>query len=140
MGFVDRMDQNVAKYRIGIRTKKWWWDLFAWMVNVALQNTWILDQVSKEDSDRSLFTFGFSQASSKYWGILAKGTLVILQSKTYHPISNLTILDTIRYPRRGKVDVMSVKGIRGIVVLSARLIYLTNVLKLSIGIRQFQIY
>ena len=66
MGFVDRVDRNVAKYRIGIRTKKWSWDLFAWMVNVALQNTWILHQVSKEDSDRSLFTFGFSQASSKY--------------------------------------------------------------------------
>ena len=25
MGFVNRMDQNVAKYRIDIRMKKWWW-------------------------------------------------------------------------------------------------------------------
>ena len=25
MGFVNRMDQNVVKYRIVIRMKKWWW-------------------------------------------------------------------------------------------------------------------
>ena len=29
MEFVNRMDQNVAKYRIGIRMKKWCWSSFA---------------------------------------------------------------------------------------------------------------
>ena len=32
MGFVNRMDQNVFKYRLGIRMKKWWWSPFVWMV------------------------------------------------------------------------------------------------------------
>ena len=27
-GFFNRMDQNVAKYRTGIRMKKWWWSPF----------------------------------------------------------------------------------------------------------------
>ena len=33
MGFVSRMDKNVAKYRIGIQMKKWWWSPFVWMVD-----------------------------------------------------------------------------------------------------------
>ena len=42
MGGVDRMDQNVAKYRIGIRIKKWWWPLLAYLLDVSMQNAWIL--------------------------------------------------------------------------------------------------
>ena len=38
VGFVNRMDQNVSKYRIGIRMKKRrWWSPFVWMVDVVLQ-------------------------------------------------------------------------------------------------------
>ena len=44
--------------------KKWWWAPFAWMVDVVLQNAWILHQVNNEDSDSSyslfLLTFLFS--------------------------------------------------------------------------------
>ena len=25
MGGVDRMDQNIDNYRMGVRLKKWWW-------------------------------------------------------------------------------------------------------------------
>ena len=33
MGFVNRMDQNVANYRIGVQMKKWWWSrLFEWQM------------------------------------------------------------------------------------------------------------
>ena len=28
MVFFDRIDQNVSKYKIVIRMKKWWWSLF----------------------------------------------------------------------------------------------------------------
>ena len=38
--FFDRMDQNIAKYRIGIWINKWWWSPFAWMVDLVLQNAW----------------------------------------------------------------------------------------------------
>ena len=33
MGFLGQLDQNFAKYRIGIRMKKWWWAPFATMLN-----------------------------------------------------------------------------------------------------------
>ena len=42
MGSVDRMDQIISKYRIKVRSKKWWWALFAWLVDVAVQNAWLL--------------------------------------------------------------------------------------------------
>ena len=40
MSGTDQMDQNVNADRIGIRGKKWWWSLFAWMLDVPMQNTW----------------------------------------------------------------------------------------------------
>jgi len=42
MGGTDRMDQNVSQYRIGIRCKKWWWPLFAFIPDVVVQNAWQL--------------------------------------------------------------------------------------------------
>ena len=41
MGGVDRMDQNIGAYRISIRSGKWWWPLFAYLLDVAMQNAWI---------------------------------------------------------------------------------------------------
>jgi len=42
MGGVDRCDQNVSTYRISVRSKKWWWALFAWILDMVLQNCWLL--------------------------------------------------------------------------------------------------
>src|SRR6476469_9304650 len=42
MGGVDRMDQNIGAYRISVLTKKWWWPLFAYLLDVAMQNAWLL--------------------------------------------------------------------------------------------------
>lgn len=59
MSFADKMDQRVAKCRIGIQMKKWWWVPFAWMVDVALVNPWILHRVNKEDFDSSYSLLAF---------------------------------------------------------------------------------
>ena len=42
MGGTDQMDGNVAKNRIGIRSKKWWWPIFTWLIDVSINNAWIL--------------------------------------------------------------------------------------------------
>jgi DNA excision repair protein ERCC-6 len=42
MGGVDRMDQNISQYRISIRSKKWWWPFFAYCLDVAMQNAWLI--------------------------------------------------------------------------------------------------
>lgn len=46
MGGTDLMDENVNKYRIGLRGKKWWWCLFTWLIDVSIQNAWILQKKS----------------------------------------------------------------------------------------------
>ncbi|KAJ8935631.1 hypothetical protein NQ314_012715 [Rhamnusium bicolor] len=40
MGGTDLMDENIARYRIGIRGKKWWWYLFSWVVDICVHNSW----------------------------------------------------------------------------------------------------
>ncbi|KAK4302449.1 hypothetical protein Pmani_025471 [Petrolisthes manimaculis] len=42
MGGVDIFDQQVSAYRIRIRSKKWWWPIFAWSVNAQVTNAWQL--------------------------------------------------------------------------------------------------
>ena len=42
MGGVDRMDENIGKLRINYRMKKWYYQLFAFPLNVSINNAWIL--------------------------------------------------------------------------------------------------
>lgn len=42
MGGVDRLDQNIAQYRIGIRIRKWYWPIVAYLFQVSMQNAWLL--------------------------------------------------------------------------------------------------
>ena len=42
MGGVDRMDQNIGAYVISIRNKKWWWPLFRFCVDLAVNNAFQL--------------------------------------------------------------------------------------------------
>lgn len=42
MGGTDRADQNISQYRISIRSKKWWWPLFAFLLDAAMNNAWLL--------------------------------------------------------------------------------------------------
>lgn len=65
MGGVDRMDQNISYYRCGqlynfiaqdhkriknpfiftgVRKNKWWWSIFTWLVDVSVQNAWLLQK------------------------------------------------------------------------------------------------
>ncbi|KAH9359587.1 hypothetical protein HPB48_021644 [Haemaphysalis longicornis] len=49
MGGVDLLDQTANNYRIGIRSKKWWWVLFTQMLNISVVNAWRIDQMSSEN-------------------------------------------------------------------------------------------
>ncbi|CAI5663486.1 unnamed protein product [Oreochromis niloticus] len=40
MGGVDLHDQFVSRYRVNIRSKKWWWPCFSWALNSAMVNSW----------------------------------------------------------------------------------------------------
>lgn len=42
MGGVDLMDKNVNCYRVGIRGRKWYFPIFTWMIDAAVQNAWLI--------------------------------------------------------------------------------------------------
>lgn len=42
MGGTDLMDEGISTYRISIRSKKWWWSIFTWLIDAAIFNSWIL--------------------------------------------------------------------------------------------------
>lgn len=42
MGGTDRMDENVALYRVSVRGKKWWWPIFTWLLDISIHNGWLL--------------------------------------------------------------------------------------------------
>uniref|UniRef100_A0A6P7GSQ4 PiggyBac transposable element-derived protein 2-like n=1 Tax=Diabrotica virgifera virgifera TaxID=50390 RepID=A0A6P7GSQ4_DIAVI len=42
MGGTDLMDSNISCYRVGIRSKKWYWPIFTYLIDAALQNAWTI--------------------------------------------------------------------------------------------------
>lgn len=53
------MDQNGSKYRISIRSKKWWWPLFAHITDVAVQNACLLYRMCPSYNNRPLALLDF---------------------------------------------------------------------------------
>ena len=48
MGGVDLFDQFVSRYRVRIRSKRWWWPFFAWSVNASMANAWNLFRTAQK--------------------------------------------------------------------------------------------
>ena len=65
MGVVDRMDQNIDNYRMGVRSKKWWWPLFAFTVDASLHNAWELYR--KGDNNSPLDYLGFTRRTVQFY-------------------------------------------------------------------------
>ena len=59
MGGVDRCDQNISTYRISIKSKKWWWALFARIPDMVMQNCWLLYRQNKSPEDPTLDLLAF---------------------------------------------------------------------------------
>ena len=59
MGGVDRADQNIAAYRVMMRTKKWWWPLFAYVIDAMMQNAWILYRKTPSYQEHQLDLLAF---------------------------------------------------------------------------------
>ncbi|XP_065646299.1 piggyBac transposable element-derived protein 2-like [Hydra vulgaris] len=48
MGGVDRLDQNLARYMIQHRSKKWYWPIFRFCVDLAVQNAFQLYRIQEK--------------------------------------------------------------------------------------------
>ena len=54
MGGVDRLDQNMSYYRVGIRSKKWYFQLIAFAIDASMQNAWQLYRNECGNTDDAL--------------------------------------------------------------------------------------
>ena len=61
----DLMDQNVGAYRIHMRSKKWWWALFAMLLDSSVQNVWLLYRSSGAQGHRTLHQHQFRRSLTK---------------------------------------------------------------------------
>lgn len=57
MGGVDRMDQNISKYRVAIRGKKWYACIVTYCIDVAINNAWQLHRICEGKDAMDLLTF-----------------------------------------------------------------------------------
>ena len=81
MGGVDQLDHNISKLRIGMRIKKWWWPMFSWLLNVSMQNAWLVYRRIAEEQDLDIdWTFWLLLAESHciIWHVASKNTEVDL--------------------------------------------------------------
>ncbi|KAH9643088.1 hypothetical protein HF086_008973 [Spodoptera exigua] len=49
MGGVDRFEENVDSMRVALRGKKWWFPLFAFGLDAACQNAWLIKRQSENN-------------------------------------------------------------------------------------------
>ena len=52
-GGVHRLDQNLAAYMINLRSKKWWWPLFRFCIDVAINNAYQLYHIRQLNEGES---------------------------------------------------------------------------------------
>ena len=63
MGGVDRLDQNISSYMIGHRSKKWWWPVFRFCLDLSVNNPYQLyGQQKRSEGDRKLDLLRFRRS------------------------------------------------------------------------------
>lgn len=63
MGGVDRLDQNIGAYMIGHRSKKWWWPVFRFCLDLCVNNAYQLYRFQNASpGERKLDLLGFRRS------------------------------------------------------------------------------
>lgn len=101
MGGTDLMDENVNRYRIGLRGKKWWWCLFTWLIDVSIQNAWILHKKS-----------GGNLSQLEFRRDIVKTYLITYRNLPKRPGPSAKIPDAARYDGRDHLIIPVANGMR----------------------------
>jgi len=91
MGGTDRMDENIAKYRINARNKKWYWPILTWLIDVCINNAWVLKRKSN-NMPQLQFRREIAQAYLSKYGESSKGA-----GRPRSSTSSGRVLTDIRY-------------------------------------------
>ena len=72
MGGMDKIDQNINKFRIGIKGKKWWWSIVTWLIDASINNAWILSNSSVKVTPQKEFRRKIALYYLNKYGVPAK--------------------------------------------------------------------
>ncbi len=95
MGGTDRMDQNVANYRISIRSKKWYWPILTWLIDTCVHNAWQLRRSTGNLQPQIDFRRELVMTYITRFGEASKGPGRPITSK--RSVSDSRVSDDIRY-------------------------------------------
>lgn len=93
------MDQQISRYRISIRRKKWWWSIFTWLLDAAIVNAWCISNKCKHLTQLTQLEFR-RQIAQTYlirYGVASKGAgrpAAAQSSSTFNRVS-----ENLRYDR-----------------------------------------
>lgn len=108
MGGTDRMNQNVNMYRIGIRSKKFYFVIFTWLLDVTIQNAWIIYR--KHSHEPKITMYEFKRRLANYYCKQFISAPKTLGSVAHHP-NGTSIPNELRLDR---IDHWPAKyGVRG---------------------------
>ncbi|KAJ8931731.1 hypothetical protein NQ314_015321 [Rhamnusium bicolor] len=93
MGGTDQMDNNISCYRIGIRSKKWYWPIFTYLIDAAIQNAWILYRKSGRKITQLEFRRNLSQTYLTRYQVPARAPGRVPKAAG----SNFRVCNDIRY-------------------------------------------
>lgn len=108
-GRVDRMDQNVGNYRIGVRSKKWWWPVLVFCIETSVHNAWQLYRKTEGGMQETLDFLEFRRAIVQTY-LLIQSFQVVRRTTSRWNIGSqnlcaLTIPTTSYHHHRSRTDV-----------------------------------
>ena len=76
IGGADRLDKNISSYMMGQRSKKWWWPVFRFCLDLSVNNAYQLyRQQKRSEGERKLDLLGFRRSIvDTYYRCLRKST------------------------------------------------------------------
>lgn len=97
VGSVNKLDENLNRYRMSVQSKKWYWPILTWLVDVSINNAWQIRRSSGNNQTQLEFKRELATYYIKKYGVAGKGPGRPLSSKR-SPSCN-RVSDDIRYDR-----------------------------------------
>lgn len=108
MGGTDQMDWNVYKYRTSIRGKKWTWNIITWLLDVVINNAWLMYRHHNIKTAQ----LDFRRAVVEYY-LTAYGTPSMRPGPSGAPLALTTrVTEDIRFDDKGHYVVSTDAGKR----------------------------
>lgn len=104
------MDENVNRYRIGIRSKKWWWCIWSFLLDVSIVNAWTCMRAAGADLTQLQFRREIVQTYLTRSANLPRGGGRVPSSR-FSETGN-RVSDTIRYDGVRHLLVETEEGVR----------------------------